>query len=143
MRKNVSKGEIGRMWVEQSQPEAKCSAMSFTGKTFYSYGTPIGKMVANSRGEKAFLVYTVQYSSTSSMHRGVMRSAIPAGSIVFEVPTKTRIDDYSATVLSLRSLADKTEEESRGVREPKQTRLLKEAQDLREQADRMATFFGL
>jgi hypothetical protein len=108
MRKNVRKEEIGPMWVNQSQPHAVSSAMSFTGPNFYSYGTCIGSIVKNKAGETAYLVNDGSYSSSSSAHRNVMLAAIPKDATVFMVPGWNRwvqesITDHKRTVTELRN----------------------------------------
>ena len=86
MRKNLSKEEIGRAWVTQSQPRAVSSSMSFNGPIFYSYGTAIGAITKDAKGRRAYLINDGGYSGTTSMHRGIMRAAIPKTARVFIVP---------------------------------------------------------
>lgn len=68
--------EIAHVFVHQSAPEGRCaSAMTFSGKTFYSYNTPIAELVENKRGERAIIINGTGYSVTTSGHQSALRSA--------------------------------------------------------------------
>ncbi len=83
--------EIPHLWMHQVQEEARNSngTLYFSGPTIYSYGShfPISRHVANKHGKKAILFTTASYSVTTSGHCSAVRSAIPSGTPVFNVPS--------------------------------------------------------
>lgn len=59
----------------------------FEGESIYSYGYHFeaGRIVRNKRGEKAYLINSIHYSSTTSKHQYFVRVAIPTDSKIFSV----------------------------------------------------------
>jgi len=91
MRHIVDSSEVAHLWMHQAQDYARSSGRGqfyFQGNTIYSYGThfPIAKHVENKKGEKAILLTTCGYSSTTSRHICETRQAIPSNVKVFRVP---------------------------------------------------------
>jgi hypothetical protein len=87
MRTVVNSSEVFHLWAHQTQETARNGrdSASFTGRLAYSYQTPIGAIVSNSRGEAAFLVSTRSYSPTTGKHLSHLRQSIPNGALVFYV----------------------------------------------------------
>jgi len=83
-------GEIPHLWAHRTQDEARNRQgnLYFTGDTIYSYGShfPIARHVMNEAGERAVLLTTATHSVTTSGHCSVVRSAVPSGIRVFQVP---------------------------------------------------------
>jgi len=83
-------GEIPHLWAHRTQDEARNRQgnLYFTGDTIYSYGShfPIARHVTNDVGERAVLFTTATHSVTTSSHCSAVRSAIPSGIRVFQVP---------------------------------------------------------
>lgn len=81
--------DVAHLWAHQLQSNARCSNTSlyFDGNTIYSYGThfPVGKIVENKRGEKAYLFNPDFYSVSTSKHQSVVDGAIPCGALTFHV----------------------------------------------------------
>ena len=69
---------------------ANGSNFFFEGESIYSYGYHFeaGRIVRNKRGEKAYLINSIHYSSTTSKHQYFVRNAIPTDSKVFSVGYK-------------------------------------------------------
>lgn len=88
MRTVTNSREVYHWWANQAQSNARNSSdsVSFSGDTAYSYGTPIGRIVRNAQGERAYLVSTRSYSTTTAKHQSYLRRAIPYGATVFHVP---------------------------------------------------------
>src|ERR1700734_4397708 len=70
--------EVYHLWAHQTQAEARnhSGSMSFRGRDAYSYGLVIGRIITNSRGERAILVNTDGYSPTTANHISDLRRAI-------------------------------------------------------------------
>lgn len=83
-------GEVPHLWAHGTQDDArnKQGNLYFTGDTIYSYGShfPIARYVTNGAGKRAVLFTTACYSVTTSGHCSAVRSAIPSGIPVFNVP---------------------------------------------------------
>lgn len=81
---------VAHLWAHQTQEDARFSGGNFyfNGNTIYSYGNhfPCGKVVHNRKGEKAYVLNSNSYSSTTSKHMWDVRSSIPYGELVFESP---------------------------------------------------------
>lgn len=81
--------DVAHLWAHQLQSNARCSNTSlyFDGNTIYSYGThfPVGKIVENKRGEKAYLFNPDFYSVSTSKHQSVVDGAIPCDALTFHV----------------------------------------------------------
>lgn len=63
--------EVIHIWAQQTQESGRCSNVYFEGTTrLYSYGAhyPLGLFVENKKGEKAVIINTQGYSSTTSGH---------------------------------------------------------------------------
>ncbi len=81
---------VAHLWAHQSQDSARNGGRDnfyFSGDTIYSYGThfPIARHVKGTRGRKAILFTTSNYSVTTSGHKRITQGAIPAGATVFHV----------------------------------------------------------
>lgn len=92
MRKVLPSREVYHLWANEVQDEARNSSdsVSFHRNDAYSYGTIIGRIVRNSRGERAFLVSDRTYSNTTSGHQSRLRQAIPSYATVFYVSEVAR-----------------------------------------------------
>lgn len=81
--------DVAHLWAHQLQSDARCSntQLYFEGTTIYSYGShfPVGKIVENKRGEKAYLFNPDFYSLTTSHHQEVVRGAIPCDALQIRV----------------------------------------------------------
>jgi len=82
--------EVAHLWAHQLQDEAHYSSGNFyfNGKTIYSYGAhfPCGKIVYNKRGDKAYMLNSDSYSSTTAKHQQEVRESIPSYETCFDVP---------------------------------------------------------
>lgn len=78
---------VAHLWANEKKESANGSNFYFIGTSIYSYGSHFeaGRIVRNKRGEKAYLINDEFYSSSTSTHQGLVRSAIPTGSKVFSV----------------------------------------------------------
>lgn len=83
--------EVPHLWAHQTQAEARNGnhSLYFEGDTIYSYGAhfPIARHITNKGGRKAVLFNSGRYSVTTSGHQSAVRSTIPGGVQVFEVPS--------------------------------------------------------
>lgn len=66
--------EVAHLWAHQLQPEARYSGSNFyfVGDTIYSYGYhfPLGKVVYNRQGDRAYILNPDKYSATTAKHQG-------------------------------------------------------------------------
>lgn len=78
---------VAHLWANEKQESANGSNFYFEGESIYSYGRhfEVGRIVRNKRGEKAYLINDIYYSSSTSKHQCCVRNAIPTGSKVFSV----------------------------------------------------------
>jgi hypothetical protein len=78
---------IAHLWANEKKESANGNNFFFEGESIYSYGYHFeaGRIVRNKRGEKAYLINSIHYSSTTSKHQYFVRSAIPTGSKIFSV----------------------------------------------------------
>lgn len=78
---------IAHLWANEKKESANGSNFFFEGESIYSYGYHFeaGRIVRNKRGEKAYLINSIHYSSTTSKHQYFVRSAIPTDSKIFSV----------------------------------------------------------
>lgn len=80
---------VAHLWAHQSQDSARNGRnFYFEGKDIYSYGSHFrcASVETNRQGEKAYLVTTRAYSSTTATHMGMVRKAIPFGEQIFNTP---------------------------------------------------------
>jgi hypothetical protein len=90
IRKVFPTSEIPHLWFHQTQSDARSQGnVFFDGDTIYSYGThfPIARHVTNKSGQRAVLFTIAHYSVTTTGHCSAVRSAIPSGTVVFDVPS--------------------------------------------------------
>lgn len=61
---------IAHLWANEKKESANGSNFFFEGESIYSYGYhfEVGRIVRNKRGEKAYLINSIHYSSTPSKH---------------------------------------------------------------------------
>src|SRR6266404_5726417 len=99
MRRVVSSGEVPHLWFHQTQDGAKNAngSLFFDGLTIFSYGShfPIARHVQHCK-RRAVLFTTASYSITTSSHCSAVRSAIPQGTLVFNVTEVFRDDRYAS-----------------------------------------------
>lgn len=78
---------IAHLWANEKKESANGSNFFFEGESIYSYGYHFeaGRIVRNKRGEKAYLINSIHYSSTTSKHQYFVRNAIPTDSKIFSV----------------------------------------------------------
>lgn len=89
MRYVVDAPMVAHLWAHQSQDSARSGGnFYFEGKDIYSYGSHFrcASVEMNQKGQKAYLVTTRTYSSTTAKHMGMVRKAIPFGEQVFSTP---------------------------------------------------------
>lgn len=89
MRYVVEPAMVAHLWAHQSQESARNSGnFYFEGKDIYSYGSHFrcASIEMNQKGEKAYLVTTRTYSSTTAGHMSMVRNAIPGYETVFYTP---------------------------------------------------------
>ena len=89
MRYIVESAMVAHLWAHQSQESASNSGnFYFEGKDIYSYGSHFccASVEMNQKGEKAYLVTTRTYSSTTAAHMSMVRNAIPDYETVFYTP---------------------------------------------------------
>ena len=90
IRKVFPTSEIPHLWFHQTQSDARSQGnVFFDGDTIYSYGThfPIARHVQSKSGQRAVLFTIAHYSVTTTGHCSAVRSAIPSGTVVFDVPS--------------------------------------------------------
>ena len=148
MRKNLTAAEIGEAWVKQSQPSARCSSMSFEGLKFYSYGTVIAQIVKSAADKRVYLLNNTRYSSTSSMHQNLVKSAIPKTAKVVEVPGVDRwmsgtFFDHQRIFAALSASIEWRLRDAELSREPKKSRLKREAKQIEKRISAYMKLFGL
>jgi hypothetical protein len=87
------------LWFHQTQDGAKNAngSLFFDGLTIFSYGThfPIARHVQSGK-RSAVLFTTASYSITTSSHCSAVRSAIPQGTLVFDVPEVFQDERYAS-----------------------------------------------
>lgn len=108
MRYVVEPAMVAHLWAHQSQESARNNRnFYFEGKDIYSYGNHFrcASVEKNQRGEKAYLVTTRTYSSTTAKHMNMVRQAIPNYETVFYTPRSVSLRngrlskyDYHETV---------------------------------------------
>ena len=78
---------VAHLWANEKKESARGSNFFFEGESIYSYGYHFeaGRIVRNKRGEKAYLINSIHYSSTTSKHQYFVRNAIPTDSKIFSV----------------------------------------------------------
>lgn len=78
---------IAHLWANEKKESVNGGNFFFEGESIYSYGYHFeaGRIVRNKRGEKAYLINSIHYSSTTSKHQYFVRNAIPTDSKVFSV----------------------------------------------------------
>jgi hypothetical protein len=150
-------GEIPHLWAHRTQDEARNRQgnLYFTGDTIYSYGShfPIARHVTNDAGDRAVLFTTATYSVTTASHCSAVRSAIPSGVRVFDVPNVCH-GRYSGSDLTAEdhavNVADYAERIERHVVTSARARSSyaktwnnQRAGHLRDQAFAYCAFFGL
>lgn len=145
MRKKVDTWEIARLWVKQSQEEARCSShMSFEGTRFFSYSTIIAEIVDSPKG-KVYFVSEERYSRTTARHLSDVRSAIHG--TMLEVPgvsmgTTSGLGDIDR-ILDVwgKEIFDKIEGARIAQRTVKKIRLLREAEEVFEKMRKLDDLF--
>lgn len=72
-----SPSDVAHLWANQTQDNAKCSNVFFSGKNIYSYGYHfvIAKHAQNIQGEACVLFTERTYSNTTAKHISVVRQA--------------------------------------------------------------------
>lgn len=142
----VDTSEVPHLWAHQSQSDARNPQgnLFFEQRTIYSYGHhfPIAQHVVNGRGEKAVVVTTRGYSSTTSGHISAVRMAIPDDVLTFHVnfsgdwkPGKADVEEYNRRI---------AEHEVKAARARKNADWdLQQAGELHEEALAFTKFYGL
>lgn len=150
-------GEIPHLWAHRTQDEARNrqSNLYFAGDTIYSYGShfPIARHVVNDAGERAVLFTTATYSVTTSSHCSAVRSAIPSGIPVFNVPnvchgrysgSELTADDHAGNLADYAERIEKHVITSARARSSYSKEWNRErAASLRDEAFAYCAFFGL
>jgi hypothetical protein len=95
----VKTGEVPHLWFHQTQDSAKNAngSLFFDGLTIFSYGShfPIAQHVQSGK-RSAVLFTTCTRSVTTTSHCSAVRSAIPQGTLVFDVPEVFRDERYAS-----------------------------------------------
>ena len=69
--------EIAHIWAHRGAPKGRCATReAFDGDTFYSYATPIAKLVTGKGGIHGVIINATSYSSTTSGHQSGVRHAV-------------------------------------------------------------------
>lgn len=145
MKTVVSSSQVAHLWAHKTQSEARTATRNFyfRDETIYSYGGhfPIARHTENSKGEKAILFTTRDYSNTTSKHKLEVRRAIPKSARVFFIthPDKTpSVFDVKEKEANAAALLDKA---SRA--RSNKSFYLSQANAQIEQARELVEFFGL
>jgi hypothetical protein len=146
MRHVVDTSEVPHLWTHQSQSDARNSQgnLFFEQRTIYSYGHhfPIAQHVMNKRGEKAVVITTCGYSSTTAGHISTVKMAIPDDVLTFHVDFtnhwqagKTDVEEYNRRI---------AEHEVKAARARKRADWdLRQASELHTEALAFCKFYGL
>ena len=139
--------ELPHLWAHQLQEFGRNPQGSerFSGKSYYSYGTEIARIIER-KGKRAYLLNETSYSATTSAHQGDVRRAIPNGP-VFHIGgihmgdtlsgvTGAQIFDYA-----IKQAADCADRAKR-ARVNKDWHVSRQAEWL-DEARAVATFYGL
>ena len=144
MTKTVFDGqEVAHLWAHQAQDHARNSVnnVSFCGDEFRSYATAIARHIKNKRGEKAVIVATGYYSSTTCKHQCWVRYALRDTQItVFHVDRvgdapREYFKQYGERVVKMMGQWERARD-----RKPV---ILREIEETVEEANRFAAFHGL
>jgi hypothetical protein len=143
---------VPHLWAHQTQDHARSHGnLSFQGPMLYSYNTPIGHIVTNAQGERAYLVANRSYSATTSKHVHAARMAVPVSATVFYVSSvapggwnNMGETTHAARVQAYQTLIDEAEGKLRRARLPyMRNHWATRADDLRVEAGLYCRFFGL
>lgn len=77
---------VAHLWANEQRDSATGSNFYFEGASIYSYGRHFeaGRIVRNKRGEKAYLITTRCYSTTTATkHMPMVWRALPSNALVF------------------------------------------------------------
>lgn len=94
--------DVVHLWAHQKQDEAHYGKnFYFRGDTIYSYGShfPLGKIVSNRKGVKAYVLNSDHYSASTTNHQQIVRNGIPNDAVIFEVggcTTPITVKDFPA-----------------------------------------------
>ncbi len=95
--------EVAHYWSNQIQPEGKASRLFFEGNTIFSYGHhfEIAKIV-----KPGVILFTENsYSSSTSGHKSIVRSAIPHHFKIFPAATsRSGYGNYTVTTDNIQNL---------------------------------------
>jgi hypothetical protein len=73
VRTRVSNKEIAHLWINRAgQPYAQSNSQHFDCNKFYSYGTQIGYLITNDKGDRAVIIDRTKYSVTTSSHQSAL-----------------------------------------------------------------------
>lgn len=122
--------------------------MSFEGDKFFSYGTCIAQRVKTKAGRFVYLVSSSRYSSTSSMHQGLVKNAIPKSARTVYVPGCDRwvsgtFFDHARILKEMQGGIEWRTADAAKAREPKKSRLLREAKAIQKRRKAYAEMFGV
>lgn len=155
MRRVMPIDEVFHAWAHQSQDFARSpgGSASFRDTIAYSYATPIGRILTNARGERAYLVTTRRYSATtSSKHIPALLRSIPYSALRFHAPevapggmNHTRSEWGHADVLEAYSvrLTEAQQKEKRARTEHWRDYWTRDAADIIQEANEYCRFFDL
>lgn len=126
--------DLARAWVAGEKPKMTLGNMSFKDDKVFSYGTMIARKVTVA-GKTAVLVNSMQYSTSTSAHRGAVLCAIKGKFEWFFVPNlyldhaynlrhyQMLADDYTGKLATARTaqkhwwfMIQRTEKEQREYR---------------------------
>lgn len=144
MKRVVKDDEVARLWVEQTQDEARNNGGTFwyRGDTIYSYGRhfPIARHVTHN-GLAAVLLTTRGYSNTTAVQIGYVRSKL-SGRIVFDVPDPS-IDDHTGNPKSYVARAEsELLRSAKAIRDDTREHYQFAAERIVKQGNAYASFFG-
>lgn len=101
---------VAHLWANEKKESGKGSNLFFEGRSIYSYGFEVGRIVRNKCGEKAYLLKDEYYSSFICKHQRCVRSAIPTDSKVFTVGyNMSNIGNMAFVTSKLESIKDAIE----------------------------------
>lgn len=87
MRTVFSNAQCAHVWAQQTQPHGRGPSVKFDRETFYSYQTPIARIVRDALGRTVALCTSERYSvTTEGKHKAHVRRALRGDMPVFECP---------------------------------------------------------
>lgn len=140
--------EIAHLWAHQGQESARNAQGNFyfSGDTIYSYGDhfPIARIVESPKGahkgERAFVMTTRTYSTTTARHLNVVRQALHG--TVFYVPRPDSRDFVADWKAAIQATTVALVDAPKGTRKATKAKLYDALISTIEKANTFCEFFG-